>query len=466
VGEFGEWLGVAGGGRRTKSYWWSGGFAAARRARPDAVGAPSNFCGSPKWSTEAARQRMRVTFLTHYFPPEVGAPQTRIDLLARTLAARGLRVTVHTGFPHYPDGVIPAPYRNRLWCREYRDGIEIVRSAVYAAANRGFARRLADHTAFALSALATAPFVPASDVVVGETPPLFTAAAGAVYARSKRAAYVLNVADLWPASAVELGALRNRRAIAAAVALERWTYAHSDVIVAPTDGIVTKLAAVEEAAGKARRLWPVVDVDRFDPTPTEAAARSRPLRLLFAGTVGLAHGLEVLVEASRLAGPDVVATTIAGDGAEGGQILAEIRAGNVDNVTMLGSVPAERIPGLYAGHDAGAVLLRDLELFKGALPTKLLETMAAGRAVLLAARGESAQLVGDAGAGIVVAPGDPQALADACRRLHADRTLTARLGQAGRSYAEEHFGAQRAAAAWEAQISGAARDRRGRRSPA
>ena len=63
---------------------------------------------------------MRVCFLTHYFPPEVGAPQTRIELLARTLAARGVAVTVHTCFPHYPSGIIPAPYSNRLMARERR----------------------------------------------------------------------------------------------------------------------------------------------------------------------------------------------------------------------------------------------------------------------------------------------------------------------------------------------------------
>ena len=196
---------------------------------------------------------MRVCFLTHYFPPEAGAPQTRIDLLARTLAARGIQVTVHTGFPHYPAGTIPAPYHNRPWLRERRDGIAIVRSAVYPAVNRGFARRLADHAALAASALATAPLSGPADVVVGETPPLFTAAAGVAYAALKRAAYVVNVADRWPASAVEMGALSNRSAIAAASALERFTYEHADLITAPTAGIVTALAAAPEAGAKARR---------------------------------------------------------------------------------------------------------------------------------------------------------------------------------------------------------------------
>ncbi len=399
---------------------------------------------------------MRVCFLTHYFPPEVGAPQTRIDLLARTLAARGVEVTVHTCFPHYPSGAITAPYRNRPWLLERRDGITIVRSAVYPTANRGFARRLGGHASFALSSLATAWRSGTVDVVVGETPPLFIAGSGALYAELKRAAYVVHVADRWPASAVELGALRDPRAIAAASALERWSYRRADLIVCPTEGITESLGRVEEAADKTRRVWPVVDLDRFDPTPRDQQTdREAPasLRLLFAGTVGLAHGLDVLVEASRLAGAGVVQTTIAGDGADATRIRGIVRSQRVGNVRMLGAVGADVVPDLYSDCDASVVLLRDLEIFRGALPTKILEAMAAGRPLVLAARGESTRLVALAGAGIVVAPGDAHGLAEAIRLLNSDPDLRRSLGRAGRSYAEAHFGANRAAEAWTVQLT-------------
>jgi glycosyltransferase involved in cell wall biosynthesis len=398
---------------------------------------------------------MRVCFLTHYFPPEVGAPQTRIELVARTLAADGAAVTVHTGFPHYPDGGVKAPYRNRPWLTERRDGVSIVRSAVYPAANRGFAPRLLDHAAFAISALATARLTGPLDVVVAETPPLFTAAAGALYARAKGAAYVVNVADRWPASAVELGALRNPRAIATAEALERWVYRRADLILSPTEGIATTLAQLPDAAGKSRRVWPVVDLDRFDlgsPAPGDGGA---PLRVLFAGTVGLAHGLDVLVEASRLAGPEVVRTTIAGGGADDTRIRRLIREGDVSNVEMLGVVAADRVPALYRESDASAVLLRDLPIFAGALPTKMLEGMAAGRPLLLSARGEAARFVEATEAGLVVPPGDAAELAAAIRRLHGEPDLRRSLGTAGRAYAEAHFGRHRAAQEWGAQLEAA-----------
>jgi glycosyltransferase involved in cell wall biosynthesis len=390
--------------------------------------------------------RVRVCFVTHYFPPENGAPQTRIALLARTLAASGVSVTVHTCFPHYPEGRIIPPYRNRPWQVEHRGDVTVVRSAVYPAANSGFGRRLADHMSFALSALATARLSGPADVVVGESPPLFTGAAGAAYARLKRAAYVVNVADRWPASAIELGVLRDRRAIAAGSALEREMYRRADLVVAPTAGITSALEQTPEARGRTRRVWPFVDLDRFDPAPRTSTGG--PIELLYAGTVGLAQGLDVLVEAARLAGPEVVRTTIVGAGAAAQELRTAIVRDSIENVRMLGPMPAESIAQLYAGADAAAVLLRDLPIFRGALPTKTLEAMAAGRPAIVAARGEAVDLVTRAGAGLVVEPGDPQAFAAACRRLAAEPELRLALGRSGRAYAEQHLGARAARDGW------------------
>lgn len=399
---------------------------------------------------------MRVCFLTHYFPPEVGAPQTRLDVLARTLSERGADVVVHTGFPHYPSGRVRPGYRNRPWLVERRGDVRVVRSAVYPAANRGFARRLADHAAFAASALSTAWLTGPVDVVVAETPPLFTAAAGVPYAALKRAALVVNVADRWPASAVELGALSSRRAIAAAEALERWIYARADLITAPTAGIAEALGALPPSRGRVRRVWPVVDFERFPRCTQSEEPANRPLRVLYAGTIGLAQGVDVLVEASRLAGPGSVQTTIAGDGAEADRIRQLVGTGPVSNVRLLGGVAAESVPDLYAQADACAVLLRDRPIFAGAIPTKLVEAMAAGRPVLLSARGEAAELLARAGAGIVVGPEDPEALQAAIRALQADPARRHRLGQAGRRFVEDNLGSRRAAQEWGEVLTEAA----------
>ena len=386
---------------------------------------------------------MRVVLLTQYFPPEVGAPQTRISALARGLAERGVEVVVHTCPPHYPDGEIKAPYRNRLLGRERVDGVRVVRSAVYAAPNRGFARRLGGHLSFAASALGTAAATGPADVVVVETPPLFLAGAAIAYAKAKRARLVLNVADLWPDSAIELGALNSPVAIRAARAVERAAYRSAAAIACPTEGIFETLESRPESAGKAALMRPAVDLDRFEPGVDDGRLGDAPLRILYAGTVGMAHGLGTLLDAAELLaarpGAPAVEVTIAGDGADGPALRERLADGGLENVRMLGAVPADEIPRLYAESDVAVVMLRDVPLFHGALPTKMLEAMAAGRPVVLAARGEAARVLDGAGGGVVVAPEDPAALADAFAALAADPERCARLGAAGRTAVEKEF---------------------------
>jgi glycosyltransferase involved in cell wall biosynthesis len=376
---------------------------------------------------------MRVTFLTHYFPPEVGAPQARLSALAGGLAERGLDVTVHTCPPHYPDGAVKPPYSNRLWQEEWVGRVSVVRSAVAAFPNRGFRRRLVDHASFGLSSLALAHRSRGADVVVVESPPLFLAAAGVPYARRLRAPLIVNVADLWPDTAVELGALRGRRAIDAARALERFAYRHAAALTTPTAGIARVLGERATPAHGVHQVLPFVDLRRFASVPG-ATPTDGPIELLYAGTVGLAQGVQTLVEAARLAGPDVVRVTIAGSGAE----LDQLRHAPA-NVNVLGSLPAERIPELYAEAEAAVVLLRDRPILSSALPTKLFEAMAAGRALLLSARGEAADLVERRGCGLAVPPEDPRALADAVTRFRGQkRADLVRMGTAGRAAAAQH----------------------------
>jgi glycosyltransferase involved in cell wall biosynthesis len=406
---------------------------------------------------------VRATFLTQYYPPEVGAPQARIAALARGLGELGTAVTVHTCPPHYPSGTIPEPFRNRPLSRSRDVEARVIRSAVYPAANRGFARRLAGHVSFAASALATAPASGPADVVVVESPPLFLAGAAIPYARLKRAGLVVNVADLWPDSAIELGALSSPAAIRSARAVERAAYRAAAAISCPTEGIVETLEGRPESAGKAVLIRPAVDLDRFDPEAgrDEADAAGRPMRILYAGTVGMAHGLATLLDAAEaiaaVADGPQVEVTIAGDGAEASELRARLTDRGPAGVRMLGTVPSERIPPLYAESDVAVVMLRDRPIFHGALPTKMLEAMAAGRPVVLSARGEAARLIESEGAGIVVDPENPAALADAFLRLAGDPGLRARLGAAGRRAVERDFGRAEWLARWHRVLEDAAK---------
>ncbi len=399
---------------------------------------------------------MRVLLLTHYYPPEVGAAPARIAALARGLADRGIEVTVHTGFPHYPSGTIAAPYRNRPLRVEHEHGVRVLRSLVYPVPNRGFARRLANHAVFAAGALATSLAAGPQDVVVAETPPLFTACAGVLYAKLAHAALALNVSDLWPESAIELGAIGAGPAAEAAHALARHCNRRARLIAAPTRGIVASLGARAEARGKVVQVPPAVDLARFASLAPLALGGPRagtPLRVLYAGTLGMAQGLATLLDAAALAGPEVVHVSIAGDGPDAGELCAQTAARGLRHVRLLGTVAPERVPALYADADAGVVPLRDRPIFAGALPTKLFEVMAAGRPAIVAARGEAAELVRGSGAGLAVSPEDPHALADAFRLLRAYPDQARAMGERGRLRARD-FDRSAAVDQWEELLRG------------
>jgi colanic acid biosynthesis glycosyl transferase WcaI len=378
---------------------------------------------------------VRLLFVTHYFHPEVGAAQTRILELAQELSAHGHDVTVLTGFPNYPDGVVPAAYRGRRFQVERMGDLRVMRTAVYPAPNRGVARRLLNHTSFALSALAFSRRTGPADAVIVETPPLFTAAAGVLVARLKRAPLLLNVADLWPDAVIQFGALRNRPVMAAARAIERFAYRNANVIAVPTPGLQRLLRERGRPAEQIVLVPHGVDPARF---PRGADAQPVPRRVVYCGTIGMGHAVGTLIEAARMleeAG-DRHELLIVGDGAERAELEARVGQWGLNGVTFAGRLPRDELPELLATAEVTVATQRNLPLLADALSTKVLEYMAAARPVVAAASGWTAEVVEDADAGTSCAPERPEALAEAIAGLTANPGRARAMGLNGRRYVE------------------------------
>ena len=381
---------------------------------------------------------MRVVLLTHYFHPEVGAPQTRLLELAEGLSARGHDVTVVTGFPNYPDGVVQAPYRGRRFQVERLGELRIVRTAVYPAPNRGVGRRLLNHLSFALSSIVGAARAGRADVVIVETPPLFTAAAGVVVAALGRAPLLLNVADLWPDAAIQFGALRHPGAIRAARALEEFVYRHAGVIAVPTPGLERTLVKRGQGAERLIVVPHGVDPARF---PLDGDARPVPGRVVYCGTIGMGHSVGTVIEAARLleqadGGYEFL---IVGDGAERAELEARARGLGLRSVTFAGRLPRTRLPELLASADVAVASQRDAPFLADALSTKVLEYMAAARPVVASASGWTAEVITRADAGVVCPPEEPAALAEAVARITADPERARAMGLNGRRYVEANL---------------------------
>lgn len=387
---------------------------------------------------------MRIVLLTHYFPPEVGAPQARLYELASRAAAAGHGVTVVTGFPNYPTGVVPPAYRGRFRMEEMMDGVRVVRTAVYATPNRGFVRRILNHLSFAASSLAAVREVGPADVLFVESPPLFTGLAVLAYRHLKRAPYVFNVSDIWPESAVQLGALRSRWAVRLAEMLELHLYHKAARVSVVTPGMMERLASRGVPRGKLFLLTNGVDTAVYRPMPPNVELARRlgiegKKVFLYAGTHGMAQGLEVVLEAARRTRGADILYVLAGEGAEKESLMKQAAAAAITNVRFVANQPKSVMPDLLNLSYATIVPLKRLDLFKSALPSKMFESMASAKPIVASVWGEAADLVERARCGIVVAPEDPAALHAAVEKLAADPALARELGENGRRYVAEHF---------------------------
>ena len=387
---------------------------------------------------------MKVTFITHYFPPEVGPAQTRLHELAKRLITAGNAVTVVTGFPNYPAGVIFDGSRGKRLMEDNVDGIRVLRTWVFANRSRGFLGRLLNYLSFPVFSLFAVRKLGPTDVIYVQSPPLFTGLAALWFSRLKRVPFIFNVSDIWPQSAVELGMLRNGLAIRMAEWLERHIYRRAARITVPTPGILERLAAKGVPREKLFLLTNGVDTSAYkvDEPDLELARRlglDGHKVFMYAGLHGLAQGLDVILEAAKLTrNPDVMFVFV-GDGADKAALVAKAEAEGILNVRFLPIQPTSTLPSVLNLVYATIIPLKRLELFKAALPSKLFDSMAAGRPIVAPLWGEAAALVETAECGLVVEPEDANAVHEAVEKLAADPALAQRLGEQGRRYVVEHF---------------------------
>jgi colanic acid biosynthesis glycosyl transferase WcaI len=387
---------------------------------------------------------MRFLILTQYFPPEIGAPQTRLFFIARELIARGHQVEVVTALPNYPLGRIFPGYRRRLYQFERRDGVPVHRVWLYASLGSGI-KRMFNYLSFTSSCLLGLLRSAKPDYLFIESPPLSLAAPGICFARFQHVSSIFNVADLWPDSVRDLGLMDDGAVISLAFKLERWAYKHSTFVNAMTNGIRQTLLDKGVPAKKILYLPNGVDLDSYCsvsadvPLKNSLGLGSKKV-ILYQGTLGLAQGLEAVLETAEVlrSDPDIHFLFVGNGSAR--ECLEKLKSElQLENVTFHDLVQISELPRYLSICECGLVSLKDKPLFQGARPSKTNPILAASRPVIFFGAGEGADLIRDAKAGIVVPHGDIRRLAEAIRMLIRDPNRAAELGRNGRRLAEQHL---------------------------
>ena len=433
---------------------------------------------------------MKILYVSQYFPPEMGAPAARAAELAHHWAEAGHDVSVLTGFPNHPTGVVPEEWRARLCRLCYHEKIsakepetcrtsplssnasspkpeagspkpeaphiDVFRTWLWPLPNRKAHERMRNYASFCLSAALRGLTIPSPDVIIATSPQLLVGLAGWWLAFARQVPFVFEVRDLWPESLTAVGVGEEDSLLHHALAaIARFLYERSDLIVVVTpafkDHLIRrwrvppeKIAIVENG----------VEADLFVPAPPAANKALRrelgaqdKFLASYIGTLGNAHGLETLLNAAaqlQQQNPDVLFLLV-GEGAEKDRIKALAQSHGLDNVRFLDQQPRERIPAFISASDACLVLLKKTDVFKTVIPTKMLEFMSCARPVILGVDGQARQIIEAAGAGLVIEPENSEALVRAIDQLAANRELGVKLGQKGREYILRHFSRARTA---------------------
>jgi colanic acid biosynthesis glycosyl transferase WcaI len=377
---------------------------------------------------------MRVLVVSQYYPPEPGAAQNRISAFVEGLLDLGHQITVVCQQPNHPVGVFHDGYGRRPVVSERNGSLTVHRLWVATSPRKTSKRRLAFYGSFAVGALGAVRLIPRHDVAFVTSPPLpgIVAAAGGLVGR--KVPYVLDVRDLWPAAAMALGELSNPRVIGQLERAERWLYRHAAAATATTRPFCRH---IDRLAGRpiASHL-PNGALDQLIDTPPGSAPASGPFILGYAGNLGIAQGLGIIPDAAaELRGEDI-RFVVVGDGPVGDTLRSEVRRRDLAAIEMRPVVPVDEVGDVIRKCHALLVPLRAHPLLDDFVPSKLYDAMAVGRPVIAALGGEAASIVREAQCGLVVAPEDGSALAEAIRSLRDRPDWAQTMGSAGRRVAQ------------------------------
>lgn len=390
---------------------------------------------------------MRLLILTQYYPPEIGAPQNRLHELAIRMQKSGVDVEVLTAMPNYPKMEIHSTYRKGQIKEELIDGIKVHRARIFVSTKKSIFFRLLNYFSFVFTSIFRGRKLDQFDFLMVESPPLFLGYSALFLSKKLKAKLIFNVSDLWPESAEKLGLVTNKLFLKLAYKLEGRCYNSADLVSGQTEGIVKD---IKRRFPHKNVIWLPngVDLEYYNPaTVTENGFRKKngftanQQLFFYGGVIGYAQGLDTILHAAKhFDSNHKVQFIIQGAGPELDRLKTlKIELG-IENVHFLPPVSKQHMPGILKEINAAIIPLKKLDLFNGAIPSKVFETLAMEIPILLGVDGEArTHFVDKAKAALFVEPENTEMLVQNIQRLVDEPNLGVEMGKNGRQYAMNTF---------------------------
>ena len=386
--------------------------------------------------------KMKILIVSQYFWPET----FRITELVQSLRDAGCDVTVLTGQPNYPDGVVPPGYSAASLCTQIHDGLTIYRVPLVPRGGGSALRLALNYLSFIVSAAVFGPWLlrgcRVDAILVYATSPILQVIPAVWLKWVKGAKLVTWVQDLWPESLSATGFVRNKTILGAVAVVVRWIYRKNDLL------LVQSQAFIEPVVQMAGRT-PVI----YHPNPGELAFSKPsmdgpcPLKLepgfnvVFAGNLGTVQALETLLDAAEILLPCLeIRLVLIGSGSRSAWLEKQVMHSLLKNVRLPGRFSADVMPGILSQASVLLVSLMRSPIMSQTVPSKVQVYLASGRPIIAALDGEGARMVMESGAGLACPAEDATALAKAVLQLRATSAEELkRMGESGRRYYDENF---------------------------
>ncbi|MGJ0308722.1 glycosyltransferase family 4 protein [Aliarcobacter cryaerophilus] len=353
--------------------------------------------------------KKKIFFITDNFVPEVNAPATRTyEHVKEWIKDKEFEVVVITCFPNFPHGKVYNGYKNKLYQKEYIDGIEVIRVWSYMTSNSGFIKRVLDYISFAIMVFFIGLFKK-YDLIIATSPQFFTTWAAWSLSKIRKKPWFFELRDLWPESIKTVGAMKQGFIIYILEKIELGLYRSCDKVIAVTDAFKTNLINRGIDENKIEVITNGSNLELFIPREKD----SELLRLLklenkfiigYIGTHGLAHSLDFIVKSISKINDENIHFLFIGDGAIKEKIVTLALKLELSNVTFLDSIKKDDVPRYISICDISLAPLKKDDNFKTVIPSKIFEASAMLKPTLLGVEGQAAEIIEKYNAGICFEP--------------------------------------------------------------
>lgn len=387
---------------------------------------------------------MRVIFLTITFYPEPNAIHGLP--LAKHLAEKGYDIKVLTSFPQYPIGKIYPGYRMRPWQWETIDGIPVLRVPIYPSHDNNPIRRIFTYFSFALTASTIgAALIGPADLVYLYDPPPTNGLASMILKTFRRTPVVHDIADMWPETVVESGMVRKELFLKImSFLIGAWCsflYRQAHVVTVLSPGFKKLLIGRGVPQDKVRVIYNWADEATFKPSEPDLALKKSlgfegRFNIVYAGNLGVYQGIDTVIKAAALVnGHQKIQVVIVGIGPKQDELKKLASEIGATNVLFLGRRQYEEMPRINSLADVLLIHLKDHSFLHATIPGKTQVSLASGRPILMAVKGDAAEIVRNAGAGLICNPDQPSELAKAMVEMsEMSKEELENLGARGREY--------------------------------